>query len=59
MSDELQEKIDKIDVLEDNLEKERTRLQQSLKDLSDLKEELEIAQKRLKLIQEENASTKL
>jgi hypothetical protein len=30
-------------VLEDNLEKERTRLQQSLKDLSDLKEELEIA----------------
>jgi hypothetical protein len=35
--------MDKIDVLEDNLEKERTRLQQSLKDLSDLKEELEIA----------------
>lgn len=27
MSDELQEKIDRIDVLEDNLEKERARLQ--------------------------------
>lgn len=54
LSDELQDKIDRIDVLEDNLEKERNRLQKSLKDLSDLREELEIAQKRLKLSQQEH-----
>lgn len=49
MSDDLQDKIDQIDILETNLDKERARLQQSLKDLSDLREDLDIANQRLML----------
>ena len=56
IDDELQAKIDKIDILEDDLEKERARLAQSLKDLSDLREEHEIAQKRLDLATEQHAN---
>lgn len=47
LSDELQEKIDMIDVLEDQLERERARGVQYQKEISDLREEMEIAEKRL------------
>ena len=43
MTDELQEKIDRIDILESQLEKERSLLQELQKQVADLKDELDIA----------------
>lgn len=50
MNDELQEKIDRIDVLESQLEKERNLLANTQKEVADIKEELQIAEQRYELI---------
>ena len=46
MTDELQEKIDRIDVLESQLEKERNLLTEMQKQIANLKEELQITEQR-------------
>jgi len=46
MTDELQEKIDRIDVLESQLEKERNLLTEMQKQVANIKEELQISEQR-------------
>lgn len=46
MTDELQEKIDRIDILESQLEKERNLLTELQKQVANLKEELQITEQR-------------
>lgn len=46
MTDELQEKIDRIDVLESQLEKERNLLTEMQKQIANIKEELQITEQR-------------
>jgi ATP-dependent Zn protease len=46
MTDELQEKIDRIDILESQLEKERNLLTEMQKQVANLKEELQITEQR-------------
>jgi len=53
LDDELQDKINQIDILTDNLEKERTRLHDMQKAVSDVREELDIQTQRSKLVVDE------
>jgi hypothetical protein len=46
MTDELQEKIDRIDILESQLEKERNLLTEMQKQVANIKEELQITEQR-------------
>lgn len=50
MTDELQEKIDKIDILESQLEKERNSLIETQKQVADIKEELQISEQRYQIL---------
>jgi len=49
MTDELQEKIDRIDILESQLEKERNLLAEIQKQVADLREELQITEQRYQM----------
>jgi len=46
MTDEFQEKIDRIDILESQLEKERNLLTEMQKQVANIKEELQITEQR-------------
>ena len=50
MTDELQEKIDRIDILESQLEKEKNMLIETQKQVADIKEELQITEQRYQMI---------
>lgn len=50
MTDELQEKIDRIDILETQLEKEKNMLIETQKQVADIKEELQITEQRYQMI---------
>ena len=56
MTDELQEKIDKIDILESQLEKEKNSLSETQKQVADIKEELQIIEQRYQMIVQEKAN---
>ena len=53
LDDELQDKNNQIDILTDNLEKERMRLHDMQKAVSDVREELDIQTQRSKLVADE------
>ena len=55
MTDELQEKIDRIDILESQLEKERNLLTEMQKQVANLKEELQITEQRHQMLVVEKA----
>ena len=57
MTDELQEKIDKIDILESQLEKERNLLTEMQKQVADIKEELQITEQRQQMLVVEKAQS--
>jgi archaellum component FlaC len=50
MTDEIQEKIDRIDILESQLEKEKNMLIETQKQVADIKEELQITEQRYQMI---------
>lgn len=55
MTDELQEKIDRIDILESQLEKERNLLTEMQKQIANIKEELQITEQRHQMLVVEKA----